>query len=66
MAFPGKSRLQGSALVMDNKMKKNTHIGSSLDDFLKEEGILEETRAVALKETLEWQAEKSIKKVKSD
>jgi len=47
-------------------MKKNTHIGSSLDDFLKEEGILEETRAVALKETLEWQAEKSIKKVKSD
>ena len=30
--------------------KKNLHIGSSLDEFLKEEGILEETRAAALKE----------------
>jgi hypothetical protein len=28
--------------------KRNKHIGSSLDDFLKEDGILEETRAVAL------------------
>jgi len=25
--------------------KRNKHIGSSLDDFLKEEGVLEETRA---------------------
>ena len=32
--------------------KRNQHIGSSLEDFLKEEGVLEETRAVALKETL--------------
>ena len=32
--------------------KRNKHIGSSLEDFLKEEGVLEETRAVALKETL--------------
>jgi len=51
---------------MDDKMKKNAHIGSSLDDFLKEEGILEVTRTVTLKETLAWQAEKSITKVKSD
>jgi antitoxin HicB len=29
--------------------KRNKHIGSSLDDFLKEEGILEETRAIVLK-----------------
>jgi len=28
-------------------VKRNQHIGSSLDDFLKEEGILEETRADA-------------------
>ena len=33
--------------------KRSKHIGSSLDDFLKEEGVLEQTRAVALKETLQ-------------
>jgi len=66
MAFPGKSRRQGSALAIDNTVKKNAHIGSSLDDFLKEEGIFEETRAIALKETLAWQVEKSIKRVNSD
>jgi len=33
-------------------MKKNKHVGSSLDDFLKEEGVLEETRAIAIKEAL--------------
>ena len=32
--------------------KQNKHIGSSLDDFLKEEGILEETRAIAIKEAV--------------
>ena len=39
--------------------KRNKHIGSSLDDFLKEEGVLEETRAAVQKETLArqvWQA----------
>jgi hypothetical protein len=66
MAFPGKSHRQGSALRMDNMMKKNAHIGSSLEDFLKEEGILEETRAIPLKETLTWQVEKSIKQIKSN
>jgi hypothetical protein len=66
MALPGKSRRQSSGTPMDDKMKKNAHIGSSLDDFLKEEGILEVTRTVTLKETLAWQAEKSITKVKSD
>lgn len=44
--------------------KRNPHIGSSLDDFLKEEGILEEARAVALKETLAWQVQKAMKKKK--
>jgi antitoxin HicB len=44
--------------------KKNSHIGSSLDDFLKEEGILEETRAAALKEVLAWQVQKAMKKNK--
>ena len=30
----------------------NPHVGSSLDDFLKDEGVLEQTRAAALKEVL--------------
>ncbi len=44
--------------------KRNKHIGSSLEDFLKEEGILEETRAVALKETLAWQVQQAMAKDK--
>ena len=44
--------------------KKNSHLGSSLDDFLKEEGILEETRAIALKEALTWQVQMAMKKKK--
>jgi hypothetical protein len=40
--------------------KRNKHIGSSLDDFLKAEGVLEETRAVALKETLAWQVQQAM------
>ena len=45
---------------------ENPHIGSSLDDFLKEEGILEEARATALKEALEWEFQKSVRKIKPD
>jgi antitoxin HicB len=44
--------------------KRNKHIGSSLEDFLKEEGVLEATRAVALKETLVWQVQQEMKKDK--
>lgn len=33
----------------------NMYIGSSFDDFLKEEGILEQTSAVAVKRVLAWQ-----------
>ena len=44
--------------------KRNKHIGSSLDDFLKKEGILEETRAITLKETLAWQIQQAMEKDK--
>jgi hypothetical protein len=44
--------------------KRNKHIGSSLEDFLKEEGVLEATRAVVLKETLAWQVLQAMKKEK--
>jgi antitoxin HicB len=46
--------------------KKSSYIGSSLDDFLKEEGIFEETRATALNEALAWQVQKPIKRIKLD
>jgi hypothetical protein len=42
--------------------KPNPHIGSSLDDFLKEEGILEEARAVAIKEAIAFQVQKTMEK----
>jgi antitoxin HicB len=31
------------------------HVGSSLDDFLKEEGLFEEAQALAIKEVVVWQ-----------
>lgn len=33
----------------------NKHIGSSFDDFLEEEGLLEEVEALAVKRVLAWQ-----------
>ena len=45
--------------------KRNRHIGSSLDDFLKEERILEETRAVTLKNAVTWRVQRAMKKEKS-
>ena len=36
-----------------NAMKKQHH-GSSLDDFLREEGLFEETQALAIKEVVVW------------
>ncbi len=36
-------------------MTHNPHVGSSLDDFLEEDGVLVEVNAVALKRVLAWQ-----------
>ena len=38
----------------------HSNIGSSLDDFLKEEGIYEEARSIAVKESFDWLAERAI------
>lgn len=38
------------------------HIGSSLDDFLKEEGVYEETEARAIKEVVVWQLTEAMEK----
>ncbi len=42
--------------------KKN--IGSSIDDFMKEEGIFEEAQAQAVKEVIAWQLAEEMKKKK--
>jgi DNA-binding Xre family transcriptional regulator len=44
--------------------KTNKHIGSSFDDFLKEEGILEETQAAAAKKVFALKLMKIMKEKK--
>jgi predicted XRE-type DNA-binding protein len=41
-----------------------SHMGSSIDDFLKEEGIFEEAQAQAVKEVVAWQLAEAMKKKK--
>jgi hypothetical protein len=46
-------------------MKKlNKHVGSTLDEFLKFEGILEEARTLAIKETVAWQVQQAMRSEK--
>jgi len=40
------------------RAKKNKYIGSSFDDFLKEEGILEEVKVTALKRVISFLLQK--------
>lgn len=42
-------------------MKKNTHIGSDFEDFLKEEGIFDEVEATAIKKILAAEIQKKLK-----
>lgn len=41
-------------------MKKKDHIGSNFDDFLREEGILAEAEATAVKRIIAYQIEKEM------
>ena len=40
------------------------HMGSSIDGFLKEEGIFEESQTQAIKEVVAWQLAQAMKKKK--
>lgn len=40
---------------------QNKHRGSGIDDFLKEEGVLEEFQARAIKEVIAWQLTEAMK-----
>ncbi len=41
-------------------MSKNKHIGSNFDDFLSEDGQLEESTAIAVKRIIAWQIEQAM------
>ncbi|MGO9439153.1 MAG: hypothetical protein ACLPXM_01250 [Terriglobales bacterium] len=50
---------------MSTKPKnRKKHMGSSIDDFLKEEGIFEEAQAQAVKEVVAWQLDEAMRKRK--
>ncbi len=40
------------------------HMGSSIDDFLKEEGVFEEAQAQAIKEVIAWKLAEAMKERK--
>jgi predicted XRE-type DNA-binding protein len=46
------------------RKRRKSHMGSSVDDFLKEEGIFEEAQAQAIKEVVAWQLHETMKKKK--
>jgi antitoxin HicB len=46
------------------KKKRKKHMGSSIEAFLKEEGIFEESQTQAIKEVVAWQLEEAMKKQK--
>ena len=46
------------------KRKKNPHVGSTLESFLEEAGILEEVHARAMKRVLAWQLAEIMRKQK--
>lgn len=39
----------------------NAHAGSSLDDFLKEEGLYDDTKTVAIKRVIAWQLQETMR-----
>lgn len=45
-----------------HRRRQEVHTGSSFDSFLEEEGILEETEAVAIKRVLAWQLSEAMRK----
>jgi antitoxin HicB len=50
---------------MSKKRKqRKKHMGSSIDDFLREEGIFEEAQAHAVKEVVAWQLDEAMRKQK--
>ena len=47
---------------MNSTKKEIDHSGSSFDEFLREEGVLEETEAVAIKRVIAWQLQQGMRR----
>ena len=45
-------------------MKRNPHVGSTLDDFLREDGSYDTVQAIAAKRVLAFQLEESMRKAR--
>lgn len=50
--------------MSSRRRRKGNRLGSSIDDFMKEEGIFEEAQAEAVKEVVAWQLDQAMKKRK--
>ena len=48
----------------EQETRRNRHHGSGIDDLLKEEGVLEQFQATAIKEVISWQLQKAMKEKK--
>jgi DNA-binding Xre family transcriptional regulator len=47
---------------MSSTKKEIDHSGSSFDEFLREEGVLEETEAIAIKRVIAWQLQTEMRR----
>lgn len=46
---------------MTERSPRKGHLGSSIDDFLKREGIFEDAQEEAIKEVVAWQLDRPMK-----
>ena len=61
VANNSKTRLEISDKQNEEYLMNKKNIGSSFDDFLEEEAILDETTAVAIKRVIAWQIDQEMK-----
>ena len=58
----GRSSLAKVAVRASRRPRENPHRGSSVEDFLREEGLYEAASARAIKEVLAWQIEREMER----
>jgi len=61
VANNSKAQLEISDKQNEEYLMNKKNIGSSFDDFLEEEAILDETTAVAIKRVIAWQIDQEMK-----
>ena len=58
----GPQATEGVEAMSKKRKGRKSHMGSGVDDFLKEEGIFEEAQAQAIKEVVAWQLDEAMRK----